>query len=202
MKKFRIQLVVAFAACCSLGFISCNHEDNLVTEELPQEFQLKTVISIDSLFAIDNEEISKWSSINNGHTRATSSVLNTKMTVYDYDSKTTTGNRKTLISSDLATKMGIPRQIYIMETLTLYKNVTINGLNSTAFFSNDYSPNCGISPANQDSIGYTSSMQGSTMVLATKLHHVISDINGISYNRWYPCDPSSLEWNYILITIN
>ena len=202
MKKFRFQLVAVLTACCSLGFMSCNNEESFVTEELSQDFQLETAISIDSLFAIDNEEVAKWSSNRNKIPQTRSSASVTEMTVYGYDSQTTTGNRKTLISSDLATKMGIPRQIYIMETLTLYKNITINGLNSTVYFASDYSPNCGISPANQDSISYTSTMQGNTMKLATKLHHVISDMNGISYNRWYPREPNSLEWNYKLITFN
>lgn len=202
MKQLKIQLVAAFAACCSLGLISCNNEESFVTEELSQDFLLETAISIDSLFAIDNEEVSKWNSNKNKIPQTRSSASVTEMTVYGYDSQTTTGNRKTLISSDLATKMGIPRQIYVMETLTLYKNITINGLGSTAYFSNAYSPNCGMSPDDQDSIGYTSSMQGNTMVLATKLHHVISDINGISYNRWYPLEPNLLEWKYTLVTIN
>lgn len=182
----------------TIFFASCNSdEENLDFKK--ENAIIENAISSDSLFSIGNEKFATWSSNSNATAVTRSSI--TPFTVYGYSSYTSTGNRNVRITKDLADKMGIYRQIYIMETLTVYYDLTISGLNTTNYFAYADSPNCGIDPNNSSNIGYSHSQSGTNVKLATKLHHIISDLSGRPYDAWYPCKPAELQWNYSLIIL-
>lgn len=194
----------------SLLLVACSNEN---TEENQDTFSNakvginEGVINEDSIFIIGYEQ---GSSHTLETTRATNLIRNAPLnatglnefTVYGYTTSTTTGNKKVIISQDLADNLGIARQIYVMETLTLKYIVTISGLGSTAFFTPRDSPNCGMDPNNSSVIGYSNSVNISNVVLATKVHHIISDLSGRSYDMWYPRKPADLQWSYGIINLN
>ncbi len=97
--------------------------------------------------------------------------------------------------------MHIYSQIYISEIITANYVLTIDGLSTKVNrFPADDSPNCGLFPGyTSDTLGdrgYSSMQKGNTVTMTTKLIHIISDFQGVSYDRWYPCKPEDLEWNY------
>lgn len=103
--------------------------------------------------------------------------------------------------------MGIANQIYIMETITAQYELTIDGLSARKVrFSPNDSPKCGLYPdytnSELDLRGYSISQKGDNVTLATKMVHVISDLSGRNYDRWYPCKPEQLEWNYNVYTVD
>ena len=188
--------------CASLFiFASCDNSDNFVTESVFSEEMPaaeEDVMSFEEFLKIDSIDYSSW-------TRSTGSPktrgISTDLTVHGYTSTSSTGNRKVLISKELASHMGIAKQIYVMETVTAYYNMTISGLSTNAVrFSNTDSPNCGLYPnytdQDLDDRGYSMSRKGDNVTMATKVVHIISDTSGRSYNQWFPCQPSQLEWIY------
>ena len=48
-------------------------------------------------------------------------------------------------------------------------------------------------------IGYDNTQMADTIKMVTKVEHIISDLNGINYNLWYPRNLNDVEWNYIKI---
>lgn len=180
--------------------VSCDNAEEML-EATPNEFETanENIISSDSLFAIGNEMFATWehTGMNTSPTRSMSSVV--PVTVYGYSSYTSTGNRKIALSSDLASKFNVITGVYIMETLTVQYNLTISGLGDNVYFSSADSPNCGINPLNSSNIGYAHTQVSETVTMTTKLQHLVSSISGIAYDRWYPCKPNELQWNYLLI---
>lgn len=189
----------------ALGVIfmtSCNNEDNsleMASSDIINSNE-DDVISIDSLFNIGSEDFSAWE---NGNTvpPVTRSSSVTPITAYGYSSYTSSGIKKAFIGPDVAKALGIADQIYFGETLTVYYNLRVTGLGQNAFFSYAESPSCGMSPNNSSQIGYSYSQDGENVIMATKIYHIISDLSGRSYDRWYPRHPNELQWNYMFIQI-
>lgn len=182
-----------------LTFIgSCNNEESLYEKTSSSSNDpVDDVITIDSLFAIENENFLSWNHEEELGSLTRTSV--TPITTYGYSSYTSSGNKKVLIGRDWANTLNIPNQIYILETLTVYQNLHISGLNSNIYFVYKDSPNCGVSPNNDSNIGYSYSQERENVILVTKIIHIISDYSGRSYDKWYPCYPNELQWNYMLI---
>jgi len=180
-------------------------DNNIENDDLStsSSMEMDDIVSLDSLFSIGNEQFSSWKT---GTEETIPSNLRrssvTDITAYGYSSYTSSGTRKAIIGSDVANYLGIPNQVYVIETLTVYYNLTISGLGTTSYFVSVESPYCGIDPLNSSHIGYAYSPSGETITLATKVHHIISDLSGNSYDRYYPRNPSSLQWNYKLIQLD
>ena len=189
MKKFYLFIVLIMS--CIYG---CSHNDDekCVTE---QEVDLRDAISWDEFISSNNTDFIEWDS-----SPSLMRFVGNNITLYGYTSQVSSGNKKVILDQSVATALGIPRKIYIMELITVYYNLTIPGLSSgSCFFSPASSPNCGMDPNNNSHIGYASSIDGNNVTLATKLVYINSDLSGVYYNMWYTRSPSNLEWNYILI---
>lgn len=180
----------------STALLSCNDSD--VLDFLSTGLD-DTVITVDSFAKLDPFDYSVCLKISPiaYYTRSTL----TDTTFIGYTSSVSSGNRTTSISSTLANKMGIPyNKYYICEWLTLDYATTLTGLsNGQAFISYLPSPNCGLLPdtiySTYEEIGYKTVTVGDAITLKTKVLHVICDVSGVSYNLYYPCIPSLLEWN-------
>lgn len=128
-----------------------------------------------------------------------------EITLNSYTSISSGGNQKVLVLKDLADVIGVSSQIYILEYVTAYQDITISGLGTTAFFSSVDSPLCGVVPngKNWGEIGYSSSTPDANgnIRLASKCIHIISDLSGRNYDLWYPRRPENFQWIYNLVTL-
>lgn len=165
----------------------------------------KNVISFDSLLAHDRSMYISWSRspYKNAKTRSSS----TDCTVYGFTSSSSAKKKKVSVSNVLASCFEIRPQIYILEVVTAKYELKIDGLSAKKVrFSPNASLNCGLYPdyteAELNERGYSISQRGDDVTLAAKMIHIISDTNGIKYDKWYPCSPSQLEWSYNLYINN
>ncbi len=181
--------LLTFTCCCSE---SIDDATNYKSED--------TTPSIESLLKIDQNKYKNWQ---NSSSRANTRASFTDYTVYSYTSKSSTGTRKAICGSKLASLMHIYNQIYISEIITANYVFTVDGLSTkTVRFSANESPNCGLFPDySNDTLedrGYSATQKGDVITMTTKLIHIISDIQGIVYDKWYPCKPEELEWSYCI----
>lgn len=181
-----------------MTIVSCENELETNICENNVEIKEKVPITIDSLLSM-NEEGEWYSSDIYSYLTTRSTV--TQFTVNGYTSYKSSGKVKAIFGKTFASKIGVYNQVYVVETLTVYYKMTVSGLGTVSFFSIMDSPNCGIDPNDSDHIGYTYSQDGTSVTMSTKLIHIISDLNGISYNKWYPCALANLQWNYQIIGI-
>lgn len=200
MKKNNFMLVIA----TSLTLSSCVNDSEYLFEK-PTVQHARVYHSFDEMFSQDSQHFIGWessSTTKNNEPIALSSV-NT-ITLNGYSSKMATQAQKTILGSTLCKLIGIANQIYVVEYVTAYQDITIQGLGTTTFFSTVDSPLCGMDPNNSDyRRGYSSSTPDANggIRLATKCIHIISDLSGRSYNMWYPCKPEEVQWKYNLINM-
>ena len=203
MKKFILfaAITAAFAT-----FTSCDNSEELDLEaNLSEEVQAPTgeAISFMNWIGCDSVSYKSWErSPQSASTRGVS----TDFTVYGYTTTSSTGNIKAIISKELASRMGISRQIYVMEKVTAKYELTVNGLNAReVIFSPINSPKCGLYPDytsdEMDLRGYSILQKGDNVTLATTMVHIICDMSGRNYDQWYPCKPAQLEWCYNVYSI-
>lgn len=194
--------IVLFAALTSCS----NDSDDILEEKTVQEYDytIEDFLKQDSINFIDWESSSESSSLKPKHTtRATI----TEFTIYGYASKVSSGNQKVFLDKKLANLMHLYQQIYILEYVTAYHDLHIAGIGSTVFFSAVDSPLCGIDlNAPREDLyrrGYSNSAPdaNNTMRLGSKFIHVISDVGGRKYDKWYPCKPEEAQWNYKIVNI-
>ncbi len=193
--------IVLFIALCSI-LASCSNDSDVYSDGIDQN-QACDVYSFDDVFRQDAKRFSGWNSSSQGTSGVETRSSVTTITLKGYTSKKYDKKDKYVLSKELASLMGIPRRIYIAENVTAYQTVIIKGLGSTAFFTSIDSPLCGLDPNGTNyKRGYVSSTPvGDTITLSTKFFHVISDLSGISYDRWYPCKPEEVQWNYNLVNL-
>lgn len=162
------------------------------------------VVSYENLLKNESAIFCSWDRSPNGiSTRASS----TDFTVYGYTTKSTTGNKKVSIGKQIATAFGVTNGIYIVETITAKYEISIDGLkDKKVYFASVDSPNCGLYPDftndELDERGYSVSQKGNKITMATKIIHLVSDLNGRNYNKWFPCKLDELEWNYNIYSVN
>lgn len=198
MKKFFYLVIILLSST----FSGCSSESDFITEDLGNS-QEATFCSFEDFFHQDTEEFIGWTSSLNSPIPMTKSSVNT-ITLNGYSSKKSSGNQKFIMDKKLADLMGIMQQIYIIEYITVYQDIKIDGLGSTAYFAPLESPLCGLEPNNKDyKRGYNSSApdENGNIRLASKCIHVICDLAGRSYNKWYPCKPEEFQWKYNLISL-
>lgn len=200
MKKLLYYSVIAI---CSV-FTSCSNESDFPLNEL-DENQSSETYSFDSIFRQDAINYSNWTSSksNDSSKRTTRSSINT-ITLYSYTSKKSSGNKKYAFGNTLLNLMKLPNQIYIAEYVTVNQDISISGLGQTCFFASIESPLCGLNPNSQDyERGYVADAADANgnITMTTKCIHVICDLSGRSYNKWYPCKPEDLQWQYNLINL-
>lgn len=161
-------------------------------------------VTSDDLFDQGQLDFIGWKSSSNGETNCSRSSVNT-ITLEGYTAKSSTGNQKVLVQKSLADLIGVSSQIYILEYVTAYQDFKISGLGATSFFSTADSPQCGVDPngANWAVRGYSASTPTSdgNIRLASKCIHIICDISGKNYDKWYPCKPEQFKWNYTLVNL-
>lgn len=208
MKKlfFIAALMAAFTALTGCE----NSDESSVEETLSKEDQdsMGEVITFEDWIESDT---ATYKSEERSPLFTKSRATNTDITVYGYTTKSSSGNKKVIISKNLASHFGIVYQaanpIYILERVTAKYELTIDGLSTkkVRFSSND-SPKCGLYPDytddDLDSLGYTVTQKGNNVTMTTSLIHLVSDLSGRSYNRWYPCKPEELEWNYSIYSVD
>lgn len=188
-------LISLWGAC--ICFTACqNDKTETIVSVIPQDF-----ISEDSLFKLGNLQYGEWMNPQSySYGRPTRTSV-TPVTVSGYTSYTSTGNRTTILRSEIMDALGIPHKYYIVNIYTLEYKIVIPGLNSTSFFSAEDSPNCGMNPLDMSLIGYSSTQANDTIKMVTKVEHIISDLGGINYNLWYPRNMNNVEWNYTRIDL-
>ena len=204
MKK--VILFVAITAALTT-FTSCDNSEEFGSEaNLSENVQDLTGESISFMNWIGDDSVSykSWerSPLSSARTRSNS----TDFTVYGYNTTSSTGNRKVMIGKELASRMGIYNQMYIMEIVTAKYELTINGLSAReVIFSPINSPKCGLFPGYTDDEldlrGYSNTQKGDNVTLVTKMIHVISDMSGRYYDQWFPCKPAQHEWCYNVYSI-
>ena len=117
----------------------------------------------------------------------------------------TSSNFTVALNSTMAQWFNVSPGYYIANRIVYKYDITISGLaDNTKKFILENSPYCGLYPAstniNYYDRGYTASTLGDTATMTTMLLHLISSVSGISYDRWYPCSPDSIEWTYSILT--
>lgn len=134
-----------------------------------------------------------------GRNEVLSSRSNTEsFTVYGFTRFEPKDTYKTYLSSDMRAVLGIPQQVYVAQRYGVYYDMTIPGLGTTYVFGMASSPLCGFDPYDLSARGYRFATQDEYVGIVTVLIHIISDIQGRIYDRWYPCRPEGLVWNYEL----
>lgn len=194
-------LTVVGAMLTIFAMVSCSGDsgESLYEMEQARQSDFNGVIPIEELFSKYKEDLAQWQSSDNGtETRAASTIY----TVYGCSSQESIDRDKYLITSVIANALGIPRAIYVAEYVKCIKNIHIEGLGTSTFFSPQTSPLCGLDPTRTDyTRGYNSSTPDANgnIILTTYLVHIISDTSGQSYNMWYPCSPTDIQWKYCVI---
>ena len=197
----------AIALCFALA--GCSNDSDLISENQSQE-QKCDFSSFEELFLQDAVNFQGWesSSLQEDSTPKTRSSIERSsvktITLNGYSSKVSGGNQKVIIGNTLANLMGIMNQIYILEYVTVYQDIKIEGLGSTSFFTAADSPLCGIDPNGTNyKRGYSSSSPDpeGNIRLASKCIHVICDMAARNYDMWYPCKPEEVQWKYNLIDL-
>ncbi len=203
MKK--VILFVAITAALTT-FTSCDNSEEFGSEaNLSENVQDLTGEAISFMNWIGDDSVS-YKSWERSPLSARTRSNSTDFTVYGYTTTSSTGNIKAIISKELASRMGISRQTYVMEKVTAQYDLTINGLSTReVLFSPINSPKCGLYPDyTRDEIdlrGYSILQKGDNVTLATTMVHIICDMSGRSYDQWYPCKPAQLEWCYNVYSI-
>lgn len=126
-----------------------------------------------------------------------------KKTLYGFDRVESKGTVKMSISSDSKYFNGLPNGIYIVEKKLYYKDVT-HTAEQTLF--DDVSPFCGFLPVKKDngeesisskrSFLYTET--GTCATMRTYLYYVKCTLSGQTVNKYFPCNPNDIRWDYIL----
>lgn len=194
MKK----LLFIFAILSGIALSSCSDDAEVIVTDIDD-----ISLTSDDLLEQDMSEFDGWTS-SSDNTAASRSSVNT-ITLKGYSSKTSSGNQKVYILKDLANLIGISSQIYVVEYITAFQDFTISGLGTTSFFSTADSPLCGVDPNGKDWTirGYAASSPtpNGEIRLSSKCIHVICDMSGRTYDKWYPCRPEQFLWNYTLVNI-
>lgn len=181
-----------FTLVCTLAITSCNNFDSVDDFTNTQA----DVISIDSFIQLGRNTYEQRSPLHKT-TRSSS----TDFTVYKYTSKSISCTYKVVCGKELASLLHIYNQVYLTEYITAKYELTIDGLsNKTARFSANDSPNCGLYPDytvdELEDRGYSVTQKGNKITMTTRIIHIISSLDGINYDKWYPCKPEDLQWNY------
>lgn len=202
MKLSKQITMTAITILASLTFTGCSNDNDESTIELNQDKNVLSneVLSTEELLKTGTEDFTSWQTSEDAlQTRAVSSTL---FTIYGCSSQKGGGNYKYMIPTDISNVLGIPRAIYVVENVTCYTEIKIDGLGTTKFFSPASSPLCGIMPGGSNfTRGYTNTTPDSQgkIIFSTLLIHIISDMSGRNYDMWYPCNPTNIEWKYNLI---
>ena len=194
MKK--IELILSIVGC--LGLSACSDEmETIVAPEFANE---DICCTSDDLLSLRADDAYDWQVL----FPETRTSVNT-ITLHGYSSKTSSGNKKVYVQKNLATLMGISSQIYIMEYVTAYQDITITGLSKTSLYSPLDSPLCGVKPNGEgwEDRGYVagSPTDEGKIRMTSMCVHIISDLSGRSYDLWYPCKPEKFEWQYTLVNL-
>lgn len=199
MKKILFIIsVVIFAT-----FTSCSNE----SESIEKNRNPKYDFVMDEFILQNSEDYVGWMSSLQKNSMPTTRASVDVITLNGYSSKSSGGTRKVILGKELATRMQISNQIYIMETVTMNINIHIDGYNVTSLFASADSPLCGLIPnATKEDLyrrGYVVSSPDSNgnIRLSTRCVHVISDLSGTAYDMWYPCTPEEVQWRYNLIKL-
>lgn len=183
---------ILFTLVCIATTTSCNNFESIDDFANTQT----DVISIDSFMQLESNTYEQRSPLHKT-TRSSS----TDFTVYKYTSKTTSRTYKVNCGKKLASLLHIYVQPYFTEYINAKYELTIDGLsNKTTRFSANNSPNCGLYPDyTEDELedrGYSVTQKGNKITMTTRIIHIISSLDGKSYDKWYPCKPEDLQWNY------
>ncbi len=194
MKKNIFTLIGTIAVL----FTGC---ENNTAEDLMSNSTSKSndIIQLEIQSANDYNIYKTWNNSNSKLPQTRASI--TPYTLTGYTSYTTSKAKKVAITKELAKKLGIYQQIYLMDFYTVNYSKTIDGLGTKFFFTPAESPNCGLNPTNSSERGYSSNQSGNTITFVTKIYHIISDLSGIKYDLWYPCKPEEVVWCYNLINL-
>lgn len=194
MKK----VIFCLATLLGIALSGCSDNADIIAANTDD-----TDFTSDDLLRQGVNEYAGWQSSSNYIESSRSSV--NVITLQGYTSKESEGNQKVYILKDLANLMDISSKTYIVEYVTAYQNLRISGLGSRCYFATTDSPLCGTVPNSNswEKRGYLSSIPTADgeISLTSKCIHVICDMSGITYDKWYPCKPEQFKWNYLLINL-
>lgn len=201
--KVRKQItMVAVAILASLTITGCSsdNDESMLEFEQSKKVLSNEVLSTEDFLKTGTEDFSSWQTSEDGvQTRAVSPTL---FTIYGCTSQKGGGNYKYMIPAEISNSLGIARGIYVVENVTCYNEIKIDGLGTSKFFSPASSPLCGLMPGGSNfTRGYANTNPDSEgkIIFSTLLIHIICDMSGRSYDMWYPCKPANIEWNYNLV---
>jgi hypothetical protein len=129
-------------------------------------------------------------------------VETTPITTFGYDQIISKDKRKVFFNYGTASKLGIAPGIYLVENLLCIKKINIKGYD---FWEED-SPKCGYKPIKSEKTGvdtdamskergYAEPISG-TNSIKTYVIHIICDISGRKYDKYDPCPPEKIQWDY------
>jgi hypothetical protein len=131
----------------------------------------------------------------------------TLITIHGITQMKSIARKKIALNSENAKRLKLKPGIYVVEYLECIKDLKIGN----NIFSPEDSPKCGYIPGQDFSLGNGaisiskkrgySEKDGGSGILSTVILHVVSDIAGRKINRYDPCSPSQIEWNYLLIQL-
>lgn len=202
---------------CAIVFMafSCTNEEDIfnINRNLSSEEELKTKSFSDSipivnnykdLFTVFGVEIDNNQQNINSISLLSDPILKT---VKGYSSMVKKDdNKKVRFGNDLAKQLGlIPGTIYVTTWYICEKQVSYP--NNQTFFANDKSLKCGLLPYynnyNEEETdfnlrGYRIVGSENPITLRTHLFYVYCDISGRTINKFIPCTPENIEWDYYL----
>ena len=103
---------------------------------------------------------------------------------------------KTIFAPEVAKILGVePYVLYLFRRV--WVTTTIHFQSDADFRVFDRpSPECGLLPASNYEIGYTSTVEGTKFIMTTILYYIQTHVSGQTINKWAPKHINDLVWNY------
>ena len=104
--------------------------------------------------------------------------------------------KKTIFAPEVAKILGVePYVLYLFRRV--WVTTTIHFQSDADFRVFDRpSPECGLLPASNYEIGYTSTVEGRKFIMTTILYYIQTHVSGQTINKWAPKHINDLVWNY------
>lgn len=162
-------------------------------------------------FEMGNDGIETKSNVSNGSEASTYKVSARKVETKaatartGYDDIKYYNNVKIKVNSFMALYLQSAPGLYIGKSAQAKIFVTLPNDGKEHVVRKADSPKCGFSPLSSNKeIGYQikETSDPNKVELITSLYYIQSNISGASgYNKWIPCKPEELVWNYKISTV-
>lgn len=198
MKKILYLSIVSFILCT---VTSCSNDQSFIESEFEKTevIVLKSEEELVRFIASTLPKDEKDSGSSNIETRATSDWRSVKgyYSMEDYRK-----NIRMVFTNNLGPTLGVQDNVpYLCDVKFVYGHIVAWG----SFVPNLNSPNCGLRPNMGSEMGFDSwasrgymqfSITGTSYMNRTVLFYVNREVSGNIKDKYYPCTPSSIVWEY------